>query len=103
MSPKYLGYVPNVTPPTVYHTTPALCVFSHQTMSDRLLLHVLFFTQYKTYRVAAENSVTLPFVLNDVMGLESQEESGILPEDIISILQGHVKEGYTVENLLTTS
>ncbi|KAF4074911.1 hypothetical protein AMELA_G00228700 [Ameiurus melas] len=49
---------------------------------------------YKTYKITDGNSVTLPFVLNDVMGLEEREEDGIQPEDIIKALQGHVKEGY---------
>ncbi|KAK2869674.1 hypothetical protein Q7C36_001545 [Tachysurus vachellii] len=55
----------------------------------------LFFPQYKTYKITDKDSVTLPFVLTDVMGLEHQDEDGIHPDDIINVLHGRVKEGYT--------
>ncbi|XP_076846106.1 interferon-induced protein 44-like [Brachyhypopomus gauderio] len=45
--------------------------------------------KYITYTI---NKGTLPFVFNDVMGLE---QDGILIEDINSAMLGHVKEGYT--------
>ncbi|XP_060754520.1 interferon-induced protein 44-like [Neoarius graeffei] len=49
---------------------------------------------YKTYKITDANSQTLPFVLNDVMGLENHEEDGVHPRDIIHALHGHVKEDY---------
>ncbi|GAA6086566.1 interferon-induced protein 44-like [Tachysurus ichikawai] len=49
---------------------------------------------YKTYKITDKDSVTLPFVLNDVMGLENQVENGIHPDDIINVLHGRVKQGY---------
>ncbi|XP_066517478.1 interferon-induced protein 44-like [Hoplias malabaricus] len=35
-----------------------------------------------------------PFVFSDVMGLEQRVSDGLHTEDIISILEGHVKNGY---------
>lgn len=35
-----------------------------------------------------------------MMGLEEQAASGVQTDDIKSILQGHVKNGYTVSSLL---
>lgn len=55
-----------------------------------------FISQYKTYKIIDSNSMTLPFVFNDVMGLENCEADGIDPNDIIEALHGHVKEGYKV-------
>ncbi|KAK3568877.1 hypothetical protein QTP86_019104 [Hemibagrus guttatus] len=47
---------------------------------------------YERFRFAnAEGS--FPFAFNDIMGVE--EDSGVLTEDIISALKGHMKEGYT--------
>ncbi|KAJ7999710.1 hypothetical protein DPEC_G00197230 [Dallia pectoralis] len=36
----------------------------------------------------------LPFVFNDVMGLEAQKGTGIHYDDLISALRGHIPEGY---------
>ncbi|XP_076846185.1 interferon-induced protein 44-like [Brachyhypopomus gauderio] len=47
--------------------------------------------RYRTYTIKNGSSGTLPFVFNDVMGLE---QDGIHTEDIISAMLGHVKEGY---------
>ncbi|KAK3511086.1 hypothetical protein QTP70_030282, partial [Hemibagrus guttatus] len=52
--------------------------------------------KYKTYKITDKDSVTLPFVLNDVMGLEDRQEDGIHPNDIINVLHGHVKENYKI-------
>ncbi|XP_034156221.1 interferon-induced protein 44-like [Pangasianodon hypophthalmus] len=49
---------------------------------------------YETYKITDAYSEILPFVLNDVMGLEDRREDGIDPEDIIKALRGQVKEGY---------
>ncbi|KAL6481244.1 hypothetical protein MHYP_G00093240 [Metynnis hypsauchen] len=48
--------------------------------------------RYKTYKIRNGNCGFLPFVMNDVMGLENKD--GIQPDDVISALLGHVKEGY---------
>ncbi|XP_076846151.1 interferon-induced protein 44-like [Brachyhypopomus gauderio] len=50
-----------------------------------------FTKKYRTYTIKNGSSGTLPFVFNDVMGLE---QDGILIEDINSAMLGHVKEGY---------
>ena len=39
-----------------------------------------------------------PFAFSDIMGLE--EHGGVLENDIISALKGHIKEGYTVRSKL---
>ncbi|KAK2817751.1 hypothetical protein Q7C36_021684 [Tachysurus vachellii] len=50
--------------------------------------------RYKTYKIIDKDSVTLPFVFSDVMGLGDNKEDGIHPDDIINVLHGRVKEGY---------
>ncbi|KAL2086080.1 hypothetical protein ACEWY4_017139 [Coilia grayii] len=51
---------------------------------------------YKTYPIKDNQGRVLPFVFNDSMGLENEEEGkgGALTADIISALKGHVKDGY---------
>uniref|UniRef100_A0AAR2KUB0 G domain-containing protein n=1 Tax=Pygocentrus nattereri TaxID=42514 RepID=A0AAR2KUB0_PYGNA len=48
--------------------------------------------KYKTYKIRNVNGGFLPFVMNDVMGLENKD--GVQTADVISALLGHVKEGY---------
>ncbi|MCI4393456.1 hypothetical protein PGIGA_G00157700 [Pangasianodon gigas] len=36
-----------------------------------------------------------PFVFADIMGLEPEESNGVQTEDMIKILQGRIKDGYT--------
>uniref|UniRef100_A0AAY4CKT6 G domain-containing protein n=1 Tax=Denticeps clupeoides TaxID=299321 RepID=A0AAY4CKT6_9TELE len=50
-----------------------------------------FTTTYKTHKIGHGR---LPFVFNDVMGLEEGGSAGILNEDLISGLEGHIKENY---------
>ena len=38
----------------------------------------------------------MSFVFNDLMGLERQDKSGVLPDDIISAIKGHIIDGYEV-------
>ncbi len=40
----------------------------------------------------------LPFVFKDIMGLEAEVLKGSQVEDIISVVLGHVKDGYKVIN-----
>lgn len=54
--------------------------------------------QYKTYTIKSGQSI-LPFVFNDIMGLESEESHGAQPEDIVKALQGFLKEGHKVSVL----
>ncbi|KAL2086090.1 hypothetical protein ACEWY4_017149 [Coilia grayii] len=49
---------------------------------------------YETYRIMGKGGEQLPFVFNDIMGLENEEKSGVLIDDITSALKGHVKEKY---------
>ncbi|XP_063048536.1 interferon-induced protein 44-like [Engraulis encrasicolus] len=49
---------------------------------------------YQTYQVKDVQGRELPFVFNDSMGLEDEEEGGALSDDIITAIQGHVKDGY---------
>ncbi|KAK2850464.1 hypothetical protein Q7C36_009247 [Tachysurus vachellii] len=46
---------------------------------------------YEQFEFANEEG-SFPFVFNDIMGAETY--SGVLSEDIISALKGHMKEGY---------
>ncbi|XP_047671052.1 interferon-induced protein 44-like isoform X2 [Tachysurus fulvidraco] len=46
---------------------------------------------YQRFQIANEGR-TFPFAFNDIMG--SEKDSGVLNEDIISALKGHIKEGY---------
>ncbi|KAK2850470.1 hypothetical protein Q7C36_009253 [Tachysurus vachellii] len=46
---------------------------------------------YERFQIANEEG-SFPFAFNDIMG--SEKDSGVLNEDIISALKGHMKEGY---------
>ncbi|KAI4902010.1 hypothetical protein NFI96_018708 [Prochilodus magdalenae] len=52
-------------------------------------------TTYHAYRITNRESRTLPFMFNDVMGLEQADGDGITTDDIGNALQGRVKDGYT--------
>ncbi|XP_063052897.1 interferon-induced protein 44-like isoform X2 [Engraulis encrasicolus] len=49
---------------------------------------------YQAYPIEDAQKKSLPFVFNDIMGLENEKESGALIADIISALKGRVKDGY---------
>ncbi|KAF4074910.1 hypothetical protein AMELA_G00228690, partial [Ameiurus melas] len=51
--------------------------------------------RYKSYRIWDENDTNLPFIFNDIMGLEDKRTSGIHTDDIINAMLGHVRENYT--------
>ncbi|XP_028841255.1 interferon-induced protein 44-like isoform X2 [Denticeps clupeoides] len=58
-----------------------------------------FTKKYKTHRIEVKGrSKVLPFVFNDVMGLEDKKQDnkpeGVAPEDIISALKGHIPDDY---------
>ncbi|KAL6485191.1 hypothetical protein MHYP_G00072360 [Metynnis hypsauchen] len=48
---------------------------------------------YQKYSVA--QGELLPFAFNDIMGIEKEKCEGVLTDDIISALKGHVIEDYT--------
>ncbi|XP_053333606.1 interferon-induced protein 44-like isoform X2 [Clarias gariepinus] len=48
---------------------------------------------YKTYHIEGEDGSPLPFVLNDIMGIEATQ-SGAHEKDIIKALHGFLEEGY---------
>lgn len=52
-----------------------------------------FTKSYQTYDIKSGESI-LPFVFNDIMGLESGTSEGAQPEDIVKALHGFLKEGY---------
>ncbi|XP_029911832.1 uncharacterized protein LOC115362151 [Myripristis murdjan] len=55
-----------------------------------------FTKEYKTYKIKkGQPEDFYPFVFNDTMGLEMDEDGGVHPEDIKLALNGHVKDGYT--------
>ncbi|XP_053332626.1 interferon-induced protein 44-like [Clarias gariepinus] len=47
-------------------------------------------TKYKSYKITS----TLPFIFNDVMGLQDEGKNGIHSDDIINAMLGHVRENY---------
>ncbi|KAL2100410.1 hypothetical protein ACEWY4_004804 [Coilia grayii] len=53
-----------------------------------------FTKKYKTHTFRNGNSGYLPFVVNDIMGLEEASSAGTHPNDIISALKGHVKSNH---------
>ncbi|XP_053532196.1 interferon-induced protein 44-like [Ictalurus punctatus] len=54
----------------------------------------VFFLQYKTHHIKGKDGSRLPFVFNDVMGLESANGQGAHVQDIITALKGFLEEGY---------
>jgi len=53
--------------------------------------------QLKGFTIRSGNK-SLPFVFKDIMGLEAEVMAGSQPDDIISAVFGHVKDGYKVIN-----
>ncbi|XP_076153674.1 interferon-induced protein 44-like [Alosa pseudoharengus] len=50
---------------------------------------------YKTHKIKdGGHGSHLPFVFCDVMGLERGDSEGVQIDDLIKILEGHIKEGY---------
>ncbi|XP_076839261.1 interferon-induced protein 44-like [Brachyhypopomus gauderio] len=55
-----------------------------------------FTLKYKTHRFKKDLPGSYyPFVFNDIMGMETGSIQGVHSDDIIRILKGHIKEGYT--------
>ncbi|KAK3511101.1 hypothetical protein QTP70_030306 [Hemibagrus guttatus] len=53
-----------------------------------------FTLKLKIHRVKKDGTF-YPFVFTDIMGLEPDESKGVQTEDMIKILHGHIKDGYT--------
>ncbi|XP_028841462.1 interferon-induced protein 44-like [Denticeps clupeoides] len=67
-------------------------------LADAAGAGISFTRRFQTHKIEKKNtSEFLPFVLNDVMGLEDEKSKGVHPDDIMSILKGHVKENYLFE------
>ncbi|XP_060716847.1 interferon-induced protein 44-like isoform X2 [Tachysurus vachellii] len=60
-----------------------------------------FTKNYKTHYIEAEDGSNLPFVFNDIMGLEDRE-SGAKADDIIRAIYGLLEEGHNLENTRVT-
>nr|XP_055062211.1 interferon-induced protein 44-like isoform X2 [Misgurnus anguillicaudatus] len=52
-----------------------------------------FTTKLKSSHIKSGHKF-LPYIFTDIMGLESEVLAGSLPEDIVSAVLGHVKDGY---------
>ncbi|KAK2817759.1 hypothetical protein Q7C36_021692 [Tachysurus vachellii] len=59
-----------------------------------------FTTKYKTHYIEAEDGSSLPFVFNDIMGLEDRE-SGAKADDIIRAINGLLQEGHNLDTPVT--
>ncbi|XP_060716261.1 interferon-induced protein 44-like [Tachysurus vachellii] len=59
-----------------------------------------FTKNYKTHYIEAEDGSNLPFVFNDIMGLEDRE-SGANADDIIRAINGLLEEGHNFEARVT--
>ncbi|KAK2883413.1 hypothetical protein Q8A67_017050 [Cirrhinus molitorella] len=70
-------------------STQSIVLFKEESQQKPLLMLSL----YRTYYIRDGQS-DLPFVFNDIMGLESGESQGADPEDIVKSLEGLLKEGH---------
>ncbi|XP_060754573.1 interferon-induced protein 44-like isoform X2 [Neoarius graeffei] len=62
-----------------------------------------FNQEFKIHRLKKDRRGTFyPFTLSDIMGLEPGDSEGVQTEDIIKILKGHVKSGYTFNPVKST-
>ncbi|XP_041960382.1 interferon-induced protein 44-like isoform X2 [Alosa sapidissima] len=55
---------------------------------------VSFTKMFQIHKIRKGKSGQLPFVICDVMGLETGDSGGVHPEDLMNTLKGHVKNGY---------
>ncbi|XP_053471954.1 interferon-induced protein 44-like isoform X1 [Ictalurus furcatus] len=53
-----------------------------------------FTKNYKTHHIKGKDGSRLPFVFNDIMGLEPADGRGAHVQDIITALKGFLEEGY---------
>ncbi|XP_060717093.1 interferon-induced protein 44-like [Tachysurus vachellii] len=58
-----------------------------------------FTKKYQTHHIKGKDGSRLPFVFNDIMGLEREGGKGICVDDIISALKGLIEEGYNFNPL----
>ncbi|XP_036418099.1 interferon-induced protein 44-like isoform X2 [Colossoma macropomum] len=49
----------------------------------------------RSHKLKKRGGGRFPFILSDIMGLEPENTGGILTEDIIKVLEGHISDGYT--------
>lgn len=56
----------------------------------------VFIFQYKTHYIKGKDGSPLPFVFNDIMGLQAEDSSGAQVQDIITAIKGSLVEGYKV-------
>ncbi|KAL7846123.1 hypothetical protein AOLI_G00243150 [Acnodon oligacanthus] len=60
---------------------------------------VSFTRMMRTHRLKKSGGGRYPFVFCDIMGLEAEDAGGIQTEDIISVLEGRISDGYTFNPL----
>lgn len=60
-----------------------------------------FDLQYTTHWIEGKDDSPLPFVFNDIMGLERDEGEGVHTLDITTAIQGFLEEGHKVRKFCT--
>lgn len=56
----------------------------------------VFVLQYKTHYIKGKDGLNLPFVFNDIMGLEREDSCGVHIQDLLKAINGLLREGYKV-------
>lgn len=54
--------------------------------------------QFQTHYIKDQSyEAFLPFAFCDIMGLEAGHREGVETEDLVKVLKGHIRDGYTVK------
>ncbi|XP_060755416.1 interferon-induced protein 44-like [Neoarius graeffei] len=58
---------------------------------------------YKTHYIKGKDGLNLPFVFNDIMGLEREDSHGVHIQDLLKAINGLLKEGYKFNPVMPVS
>ncbi|XP_053471710.1 interferon-induced protein 44-like isoform X2 [Ictalurus furcatus] len=84
----------NDMPLTRHSTVQFNIVFNMEFDPESESYTICVFLQYKTHYIKGKDGSRLPFVFNDIMGLEPDDGQGAHVKDIITALKGFLEEGY---------